>query len=300
MSIVPFYVIIPILLIGAIIFKRQPNILSWALTVSSFGLVITFMWATSRWEIVSIYLRTLFPILYLIACVVGFKRIKKQKIPQSKKASILGISANVFLIVIMSGLNWFTFTGFYAPEDTIDLTSPLRNGQYVIVHGGASSFINAHFHVKPQNYALDIVGLNNLGMRASSFAGGTELNNYVIYGDSVYCPCAGTVIIVVDKYNDLIPPETDTKHLAGNHILIECEGVEILLAHLKKGSIIVKQGDIVTTKSVLGQVGNTGNTSEPHLHIHVESGVAPGTIFGKGIPFTINDKFLVRGDIIEF
>ena len=79
-----FYIIVPILLIVTIIFKRQPNILSWALTISSFGLVITFMWATSRWDIVSIYLRTLFPILYLIACVVGYKRIKKQKTPPRK------------------------------------------------------------------------------------------------------------------------------------------------------------------------------------------------------------------------
>ncbi len=76
--------------------------------------------------------------------------------------------------------------------------------------------------------------------------------------------------------------------------------MEILLAHLKKGSITVKQGDIVTTNTLLGQVGNTGNTSEPHLHIHVEKGGETITILnGTAVPFTINKQYLVRGDIIK-
>jgi murein DD-endopeptidase MepM/ murein hydrolase activator NlpD len=213
----------------------------------------------------------------------------------------LNIGVNVVLIVFMSGLNWFTFRGYAAPDRSIDLMSPLRNNQYIVLQGGASPFINGHFRVSPQNYALDIVGLNNLGMRASSFAGGGNLNDYVIYGDTVYSPCDGTVAIAVDEYDDLIPPNTDTEHLAGNHVVIECKGVEVLLAHLKSGSLMVGEGDTVTINSVLGQVGNTGNTSEPHLHMHVESGGEPKTILnGVAVPFTFNSQFLVRGDKFEF
>ena len=296
-----FYIIVPLFLIGAIAFNRQPNILLWAVTILAFGLVIANMWATARWDIVGIYLKNVFLILYFIACVVEYKRIKKPTKPQNKIVTILGISVSILLIVYMSGVNWFTFRGYSTPEATIDLMSPLRNNQYIVVHGGASPFTNAHFHVRPQNYALDIVRLNSFGMRAASIAGGSNLNNYVIYGDSVFSPCAGTVVITVDEYDDLKPPNTDTEHLAGNHILIECGGVEILLAHLKKGSIVVNEGDSVTTNSVLGQVGNTGNTSEPHLHMHVERGGESKTILdGEAVPFTINTQFLVRGDIIEF
>ena len=69
---------------------------------------------------------------------------------------------------------------------------------------------------------------------------------------------------------------------------------------LQKGSTNVKPGDKVTTSTLLGQIGNTGNTSEPHLHIHAEKGGEPNTILnGKGIPFTINATFLVRGDVLE-
>ena len=145
-----------------------------------------------------------------------------------------------------------------------------------------------------------IVGLNNLGMRASTIDGGSDLNNYVIYGQEIYSPLNGTVIAVEDKYEDQIPPTTDIEHLAGNYILIESNGVKVLLAHLKKGSIAIKKGDVVTTNTLLGQVGNTGNTSEPHLHIHVEKGGETNTILnGIAIPFTINKQYLVRGDIIK-
>ena len=72
------------------------------------------------------------------------------------------------------------------------------------------------------------------------------------------------------------------------------------MVFFKKGSIKVEVGDIVTTNTILGQVGNTGNTSEPHLHIHVEKGGQPNTILnGKAVPFTINKQFLVRGDVLK-
>jgi murein DD-endopeptidase MepM/ murein hydrolase activator NlpD len=82
-------------------------------------------------------------------------------------------------------------------------------------------------------------------------------------------------------------------------VLVECEGVEVVLAHIKQGSLRVEVGDSVTVETVLGQVGNTGNTSEPHLHIHAEQGGEPGVILdGKAVPITIDGRFLVRGDII--
>lgn len=295
------YIAVPLFLIGMIAFQRQPNILNWIFTILSFGSVLAYLWATARWEIVSIYFRPIFPVLYLISCVFSFKRIKKPETPPKKMVMMFGIGLHLILIIFFSGLNWFSFKGYIIPENSIDLASPFHDKKQIVLHGGASPFTNGHFYVKPQNYALDIVGMNNLGMRSSSFAGGAILNNYAIYGETIYSPVDGTIAIVVDKYDDQNPPKTDVEHLAGNHILIESQGVEILLAHLKKGSIVVKEGDIVTTNSILGQVGNTGNTSEPHLHIHVERGGNPKTILnGKAVPFTINNQFLVRGNIIKF
>ncbi|NNL01608.1 MAG: peptidoglycan DD-metalloendopeptidase family protein [Eudoraea sp.] len=294
-----FYIIVPLLLIGLIVRKRPPNILLWIITMVSFGSVIAYLWASARWEMVSIYFRPIFLAAYVIAGVLSYTRIKKPETPPKKIVTIFSVVLHLLLIVFFSGLNWFSFRGYLTPENSIDVASPFHSGKQVVLHGGASPFTNGHFHVKPQNYALDIVGLNSVGMRAASISGGANLNDYVIYGTPVYSPVNGFITVVVDEYDDLTPPNTDTDHLAGNHVLIKAEGVEVLLAHLKKGSVAVNVGDTVTTNTLIGNVGNTGNTSEPHLHMHIEKDGEPNTVLdGSAVAFTINKQFLVRGDVL--
>jgi hypothetical protein len=269
------------------------------LNIVAFGMVISFMWVSARWDITSVYLRIILPILWLVASIISYRRITAPQSPPGTIKTFIGIGISVLLIVLMAGFNWFSFRGYAVPEGTVDLSSPLRGGRFVVLHGGASPFTNSHFRVRPQNYALDILGLNVLGMRADIFGDRSDLESYSIFGAQLYSPCAGTVAVAVDEYKDLIPPVTDSEHLAGNHVLIECEGVEVLLAHMKRGSVRVRAGDAVTVETVLGQVGNTGNTSEPHLHLHAEHGGEPGVILdGKAVPITINGRFLVRGNII--
>lgn len=292
-------VLVPLLLIGALAIHRKPNRLMWMLTTVAFGMVIGFMWVSTRWDISSIHLRTLFPILFLVASIISYRRIGAPNSPLSKMQTIIGIVANGLLIVLMAGFNWFSFQGYSVPDGTVDLSSPLRGARYVVLHGGASPFTNGHFRVQPQNYALDILGLNALGMRADIFGDRSDLESYSIFGAELYSPCTGSIAVAMGDYEDLIPPATDPEHPAGNHVLVECEGVEVLLAHMKQGSLRVEVGDSVTVETVLGQVGNTGNTSEPHLHIHAEQGGEPGVILdGKAVPITIDGRFLVRGDII--
>lgn len=295
-----FYLIVPLLLIGVIAFVRQPNRWMWALTICSFGSVIAYLWATARWDIISIYFRPIIPVLFLIAGLISFRRIRKTDAAPGKFARIAHIGIHLVLIVLFSGFNWFTYRGYATPAGAIELTSPLRNDTYVVLHGGASPFTNGHFHVRPQNYAIDIVGLNSFGMRAAFPAGGSDLWAYEIYGDSLFSPCVGEVLVVADGLEDLVPPKTDHKNLAGNHVLIECKGAEVLLAHLKNGSVAVEVGQLVDSGSYVGQVGNTGNTSEPHLHMHAEQGGDTSTILnGRAVPFTIKNRFLVRGNTLK-
>jgi murein DD-endopeptidase MepM/ murein hydrolase activator NlpD len=61
-----------------------------------------------------------------------------------------------------------------------------------------------------------------------------------------------------------------------------CEGAAIIMAHLKPGSIEVAPGDAVSMPARLGAVGNSGNTDEPHLHIHA----ARGTVAGRALSHT--------------
>ncbi len=92
-------------------------------------------------------------------------------------------------------------------------------------------------------------------------------------------------------------PQMDREHMAGNNILIRCGDADVLLGHFKQGSLRVRRGDAVTVGQALAAVGNSGNSGEPHLHIHAQQ---PGTdnapLSGKPLPMRFDGRFLVRND----
>jgi murein DD-endopeptidase MepM/ murein hydrolase activator NlpD len=78
--------------------------------------------------------------------------------------------------------------------------------------------------------------------------------------------------------------------VAGNHIVVDIgNGHFAFYAHLKPGSLRVRVGDRVKRGQVLGLVGNSGNSTEPHLHFHISDGLAPGTstLGSEGIPYAL-------------
>jgi hypothetical protein len=107
--------------------------------------------------------------------------------------------------------------------------------------------------------------------------------------------------------DDNIPPESDPKNLAGNHILIQCQGGDVLLAHLQRGSIIDRAGETVETEQAFSakrnceataKVGNSGNTTEPHLHIHARKADTGKSILdGEGMPILFFRSFLIRNSV---
>jgi murein DD-endopeptidase MepM/ murein hydrolase activator NlpD len=80
--------------------------------------------------------------------------------------------------------------------------------------------------------------------------------------------------------------------LAGNHVVIEFDGVFAVLAHLRRGSVRVAQGDHVEIGRELGMVGNSGNTLGPHLHFHVMDSLDFAS--AKVLPFAVDryDRWL--------
>ena len=82
---------------------------------------------------------------------------------------------------------------------------------------------------------------------------------------------------------------------------IDCqkENIQVLLAHLRKGSLVAKEGSLIEIGDLIGQVGNSGNTTEPHLHIHArQGGTLDKVISGSGIPILFNGWFPVRNNIL--
>jgi hypothetical protein len=182
-----------------------------------------------------------------------------------------------------------------------DLDTPVWNGGYYVVHGGNTLLVNGHrisAAATAQRYAVDIVRLSQTGQSARKLWPGDDLSQYVVYGEGVHAPCAGTVLLVDKRFDDLPAGTSDPDHPAGNYIAIGCDqGVTVVLAHLQR-EIHPSLGDRIVDGQYRGKVGNTGNTTEPHLHIHAVAGLVrderEALFTGEGIPFTLNHTVLFR------
>jgi len=187
----------------------------------------------------------------------------------------------------------------------LDLSSPLGPGTYLVANGGAAPAVNAHATLldlsvarhrpyRATGHGVDLVEINGLGFRADGILP-ADPARYEIFGNPVIAPCAGDVVVAVDGLPDMTVPQTDADHLAGNHVILRCADAEILLAHFRPGTLVVHVGQSVGTGGAIAQVGNSGNTSEPHLHINAQMpGTAEEPFSGAPIPIRINGRYLVR------
>ena len=187
----------------------------------------------------------------------------------------------------------------------VDIAMPLEAGHYAVIQGGASRAINHHRAVPAQAHAVDFVELQRHGRRAAGLRP-ERLEAYEIFGRAVVAPCEGIVSGLLDGAPDQRIGEQSRVAAAGNHVLLSCtiegHGFTVLLAHLKAGSVAVSVGDAVERGARLGRVGNSGRSSEPHLHVHAVAGrgrrldvVIAG---GEAVPLTFEGRTLPRNSVI--
>jgi len=212
------------------------------------------------------------------------------------------------LAVLLMGIVGLALAGRRPPGDSVDLTFPLGSGTYLVVNGGSQALINAHLGTleserfapyRGQSYGVDLVRINRVGLRVLGLLP-ADPRAYVIYGDPVLAPCRGRVVFAEDGAADMPPPQADRAHMAGNHVILDCESVWIVLGHLQRGSVAVHVGQITELGHVLGLVGNSGNTGEPHLHVHAQragSTIAP--LSGEPVPIRLGGRYLVRNDRVR-
>lgn len=191
------------------------------------------------------------------------------------------------------------------PRSPVAIASPLGPGTYLAANAGYRPLINAHLETletpvermkafRGQSYGIDLVQLGPLGLRAQGWQPESP-TAYVIFGAPVIAPCEGRVRSSRRDLPDLPIPKVDKENLAGNYVLIDCVGFSVLLAHLQHGSVSLTPGDIVKTGQAIGRVGNSGNSAEPHLHIHAqEEGTAQQPLSGNPLPITIEGVRMVR------
>lgn len=300
MMLILFHLIIPIALVIWLWRGKDKSKIDWSIKLSVVTLFILYDFLTGRWDWLSYYLRFVVIALFLIAAFKSFAKVKT--LPLNSRRDFKGwlsLGINLFLpLILFAFLNILAIKGYFYNDKPVQLSFPLKNGVYYVAHGGNSHIINYHNVNCAQKYALDIVKLNIFGTRAKGIYP-KELTKYAIFGDTLHSPCDGKVVKAIDGLPDLVPPELNKQKPAGNHVLIECKDVEILVGHMMSGSLAAKEGELVKEGQPIGKVGNSGNTSEPHLHIHASKGRTKSSALDReGVPIIFNGEFLVRNSLV--
>ena len=84
----------------------------------------------------------------------------------------------------------------------------------------------------------------------------------------------------------------------GNHVVLRlADGTHFAVAHLQRGSVAVRRGDRVTAGALLGRCGNTGNTTEPHVHCQRQD--VASVLLATGLPWTIPGGLPANGAALD-
>ncbi len=273
------------------------DLLVWLLALFIAAGYVAYIFIVGAWSWFGTPARYAWPVLLALIASITFPAVRGEV----RIAALLAPDPIIALLVgsCFSVLLVFSLRGRRMNDKALELAFPLRGGVFCVGQGGNSMLLNAHTRSPSQRYALDLLKVSRAGLRAHGLYP-ADPARYASFGAEVVSPCEGMVAAAVDGCEDFSPPERDPEHRAGNFVALECERATIYLAHLMKGSLRVKAGDRVSAGQLLGRVGNSGNTTEPHLHIHAEEGPYPGQFSGQpGIPVRFHGRFLVRNDHVR-
>lgn len=175
-------------------------------------------------------------------------------------------------------------------------------GEWTVVWGGRDPIANYHAVAPDQRFALDLIVTRN----GKAFSGdGTRSENHLCWGQPLLSPAAGRVVRAVGDQPDNLAAGSIAEGATGpgNHVLVDHGGGEYsLIAHLRQGSLAVKPGQQVASGALVGRCGNSGRSSQPHLHYHLQDGAADRS--AKGLPaqfvnFERNGQPVPRGEPVR-
>jgi len=189
-------------------------------------------------------------------------------------------------------------------EKPVVIGPPLSGNRWVASNVGANhGHRNSLFALNgawytPERWAVDYIRLTD-DRRGRSGDDPKKLDNYPAYGQDLLAVKDGKVLQVVDGFDDLAIGEKlknlSLGNVGGNYVLIDIgDGYSAFYAHFIKGTIKVKPGDTVKRGQVLGKCGNSGNSTAPHLHLHIIRGKQP--IAAQGVPYVISG-FVQEGEL---
>ena len=145
------------------------------------------------------------------------------------------------------------------------------HGKWTVFWGGDTPEQNYHVAAhQSQRHAFDFVIRDERGRSFRS--SGQNNNDFYAFGQKLIAPCDGEIVLVVDGVKDNKPGQLNPFFPTGNTVILRSDNLEYLVfAHFKQHSIVVVQGQRIKQGDLLGLCGNSGNSSEPHLHFHAQN-----------------------------
>lgn len=211
-----------------------------------------------------------------------------------KKKTHYSLVASLLIAIIMGyPILWFFDIGqmaypaqIYSTQPAISIGLPIDETTVVGWGGNRIETNRPHAIVPMERWAYDLL------VEPYSVSS-DELNDYGIYDVDISAPISGTIIDVYDQESDILPGSDNNETMIGNYIYMQIDTTEtyLIFAHLKKDSILVQKGQYVEEGTPMAKVGNSGSSSEPHLHIHHQrqNPVTTNIFFTEGLPLYFRD-----------
>jgi hypothetical protein len=289
--------------------RSYTSVTGWGLQVLVLGSYTVFIFLLGSWVFASFYLRYAIVALSIVAAIRSFLKIGG--LPSFVEAGFwgwIGSGAAVLVSIVLIYLIVGAIQSHFYDEPPVNLSFPFKNGVYAVFEGGngrASSLMNYHYGSsthsssrinRSMKYAVDLTKLSLWGTDANGIMP-HQNERYVVFNEAVYSPCDGEVSDVVDQWPNEIPWSGQAPYNVGNHILIKSGDFYVLMGHLQKGSIRVKVGDQIKKGDPLAKVGNSGWTSQPHLHIQAMRIAKESFWRGEGLPIIFDGKNPVKNTL---
>lgn len=286
---------------------------SFALQAVSVGAILLALALVAMWIVPPWPTPWVFGALFLAALIPGLGRFRRGGAPRwgERLWSSLALGALFLLGAFGLYVSAAALLGRIPPQGPVaEIAAPFPDGVYLVASGGANGWVNAHVHTldrtqprflpwRGQSYGLDLIRTDAIGQRARGRLP-DELSAYHTFGAPLIAPCAGRVLAAVDGHPDQPIGQQDSVNKAGNFVMIDCGSFVVALAHFQSGSMQVRAGDTIALGAPLGRMGNSGQSSEPHLHIHAQRGFDPEAPFsGEPLPLAINGRYLVRNNRLQ-